>query len=384
MKNQQQHNLIVSILALLISFLLISQFIVNVPLNNRLRDGTINDLGRYSFTFDAYDYISENSENPIIAIGSSKMREIFDGILIGEMTQYDGDFFNLAYAGEAPYVRMIEVDSIINTKPKLVIIEFGPNSFSKLQTPVSESVKNKMSLLMSLNGESSNPSWLDNLEDEDRNILPINKFQQMEYLSSLTPKAIEKSISYEFGFEDQPYSCDFDWGSVRCVPDENSAEFENYIQYPIQFRNSLKVIKEGNAKFSLDEFYGPMLDNYLNSTYHNPEGKLNKNQIAYEFIIEKLLQNNIPVLVVSLPYNPVLMNKLPAGKWDYCNETLQNFDNKNGFNFVNYLWNVSWEEDSFNDYTHAARDAEIKFANLISVEIDNILTKNEDLELTNN
>ena len=95
MKNQQQHNLIVSILALLISFLLISQFIVNVPLNNRLRDGTINDLGRYSFTFDAYDYISENSENPIIAIGSSKMREIFDGILIGEMTQYDGDFFNL-------------------------------------------------------------------------------------------------------------------------------------------------------------------------------------------------------------------------------------------------------------------------------------------------
>ena len=50
----------------------------------RLYDGSVNELGRYSMTFDAYEYISKNSDAPIISIGSSKMREAFDGVLIAE------------------------------------------------------------------------------------------------------------------------------------------------------------------------------------------------------------------------------------------------------------------------------------------------------------
>ena len=51
-----------------------------------------------------YDYIEENSDNPIIALGSSKMRENLNGQYLIEEFIDEGEFFNLAYAGERPYV----------------------------------------------------------------------------------------------------------------------------------------------------------------------------------------------------------------------------------------------------------------------------------------
>ena len=55
-----------------ITCLLVFPIIQDNIIKPRLYDGTIYDLGRYSFTFDAYEYISEESENAIIGIGSSK------------------------------------------------------------------------------------------------------------------------------------------------------------------------------------------------------------------------------------------------------------------------------------------------------------------------
>ena len=44
-----------------------------------------------------------------------------------------------------------------------------------------------------------------------------------------------------------------------------------------------------------------------------------------------------------------------------------------GVNYTNFLWDEEWTEENFNDYTHASRIGEIKFAELISLEIDRIL-----------
>ena len=71
-------NLISSVVVLLITILVLSQTVTNIIIKPRLYDGTINELGRYSFTFDAYEYISENSDDAIIAIGSSKMKFLME------------------------------------------------------------------------------------------------------------------------------------------------------------------------------------------------------------------------------------------------------------------------------------------------------------------
>nr|MCS5533766.1 hypothetical protein [Candidatus Poseidoniaceae archaeon] len=370
---QRKYDIVTSIVILIITGLLVSHLIVNTITKPRLYDGTINDLGRYAFTFDAYDYIEDNSDKHVIAIGSSKMREIFDGVTIGGLTNYSGDFFNLAYAQDRPYVRMIEIDALIKTEPEMVIIEIGPNVFSELVTPIPKSTQGRMSQLMALNTEWTTQSWEQILVEEDRNVLPNSRFEQVRYFANYTPEAIETTINYELELEEQPYSCDPNWGTVHCVPPVDSDEYDDYIRYPIQFRNSLKVIKEGNAKYTIEEFYGERLNNYLNSSYHNPEGIRNKNQIAFEFIIEKLINNDIEVVLVALPYNPVLIDRLFEGKWDYYNSTISAMELNYDITVIDYLWDDSWVEDDFNDFTHASREGEIKFAIDIAPKLDDIL-----------
>ena len=366
-------ELTASIFSLGVVFLFLSYAYSEQIIKPRLYDGSINELGRYSFTFDAYEHIEENSDNPIIALGSSKMREIFDGQLIEEFTAYDGEFFNLAYAGERPYVRMIEIDAIVELNPKLVIIEVGPNSFSALSDPAPESILSRMEQLMALNSHWNSQTWKSALSEQDRDILSLDRIGQMEYFASISPEAVESTLAYKLNFEKPPYSCDFDWGTVHCVPDPDSPEYDSYLKYPIQFRNSLKIIKEGNAKWTIEEFYGERLDQYLSQSYHNPEGVANKNHLAYDFILQSLIENDIPVVLVGLPYNPVLIDRLSEGQWDYYNSSVLTYQANDEITVIDYMWGSHWVDDDFNDYTHAARSGEEKFAELISPEIDQIL-----------
>ena len=370
--NNQSTKLFSSIIAMCITVVIVSQSITNIVIKPRLYDGTINELGRYSFTFDAYEYIDENTENAVIAVGSSKMREIFDGTLFSENTVFEGDFYNLAYAGDRPYVRMIEIDSIIAIKPRLVILEFGPNVLSKLNTPVDDATAGRMSQLMSLNNKWHQQTWEDILLEEDKEILPLERIEQINYLAEYAPKALESALNYELEIEEPIYSCDKETGNVRCVPEMDEVYYKEYIQYPIQFSNSLERIKAGNSSITIDEFYGPRLDKYINSSYHNPEGHYNKNQMAFEFIIDSLRANDIEVILVGLPYNPVLIDRLADSQWNYYNQTLERYDSFEDVTVVDFVWSDFWMEEDFNDFTHASRKGELKFAGNLCPLIDEL------------
>lgn len=364
-----------SIMMAVVTLLLFFPMIQDSVVKPRLYDGSVNGLGRHSFTFDAYEHIEKNSENPIIAIGSSKMREIFDGIAIADSTSFDGEFYNLAYAGDTPYIRMVEIDTLIVLKPDLVILEIGPNTFSKTSQPLNEISIQRFSQLMALNPNWKEPSWSDLIFEEDKEVLPMAKSEQQLYLASLTPESLEKTFLYHYEIEEKPFDCEPIWGDVQCVPMKENEEYDydEYLQYPTQFRNSLKNIKEGKASFTIEEFYGERLNNYLAGTYHNPEGVENRNQIAFEFMLESLTNANIPVLLVGLPYNPVLIDRLDDGQWDYYNLTTSTYAEIDGITVHDLIWNDNWVEEDFNDFTHASREGEVKFTSFISPLIDSIL-----------
>lgn len=364
-------SITIAVVTLLLFFPLIQDSIVKP----RLYDGSVNELGRYAFIFDAYEYIEDNSENPVLAIGSSKMREIFNGITIGENTTYDGDFFNLAYSLDKPYIRMLEIDAMIELNPKLIIIEVGANTFSSIPQTLDEASIQRMSQLMALNTEWGKQSWKNTLLQEDVKFLPMERSEQILYTASLTPESLEKTFLYEFEIEEKPYSCDPITGRVHCVPLQNDAKYnyDEYLQYPTQFENWLKGIKEGKYQTTIEEFYGERLDNYLAGTYHNPEGVENRNQIAFEFMLESLTNANIPVLLVGLPYNPVLIDRLDVGQWDYYNLTTSTYAEIDGITVHDLIWNDNWVEEDFNDFTHASREGEVKFTSFISPLIDSIL-----------
>lgn len=366
-------DFVAGIMSFCVIFLVISYSFNSIIIKPRLYDGTVNDLGRYSFTFDAYEHIKEKSENSVIALGSSKMREIFDGNLIGEYTNFEGDFYNLAYASDRPYVRMIEIDALIRTNPSLVMIEIGPNMFSSLAEPVPDSTLSRMIQLMALNTQWQESTWDVVLTEGDRELLPDTRIEQLEYFSTISIESFDSTLAYSLGFDEPPYSCDADWGTVHCVPLPSDPLYDDYVKYPIQFRNSLKVIKSGEAKYTIEEFYGERLDNYLSRSYHNPEGVLNKNQIAFEFIIESLIANDIPVMLVNLPYNPVLIDRLSEGQWDYLNASIEVYSDKYDLEVVDYMWSNNMVDDDFNDFTHAARTGEVKFAEFIAPHIDDFI-----------
>jgi len=364
-------SITIAVVTLLLFFPLIQDSIVKP----RLYDGSVNELGRYAFIFDAYEYIEDNSENPVIAIGSSKMREIFNGITMGENTTYDGDFFNLAYSLDKPYIRMLEIDAMIELNPKLIIIEVGANTFSSIPQTLDEASIQRMSQLMALNTEWGKQSWKNTLLQEDVKFLPMERSEQILYTASLTPESLEKTFLYEFEIEEKPYSCDPIAGRVHCVPLQNDAKYnyDEYLQYPTQFENWLKGIKEGKYQTTIEEFYGERLDNYLDGPYHNSEGVENRNQIAFEFMLESLTNANIPVLLVGLPYNPVLIDRLDDGQWDYYNLTTSTYAEIDGITVHDLIWNDNWVEEDFNDFTHASREGEVKFTSFISPLIDSIL-----------
>ena len=108
-----------------------------------------------------------------------------------------------------------------------------------------------------------------------------------------------------------PYPCGED-GHVRCVPDMKGQEidYDDYLRYPFQLPNVLAHVKEtgtiinsnGNPySMPLERYYGIYLDKRIVNPYHNPEGIRNVNHDALDFIIEKLIANDIEILFEPTP-----------------------------------------------------------------------------------
>jgi hypothetical protein len=207
------------------------------------------------------------------------------------------------------------------------------------------------------------------LNISDFDLLPTDYFSQREHISSYTPEAVEDTLRIDFFGENQPWPCEGEKANVRCVPKSTDSSYDDYLRHPTQFTNTLERVKAGTTKWTIEEFYGERLDNYINGSYHNPEGFKNKNQVAFEFIINSLTQSGISVALVGLPYNPVLLDRLQSGAWDYYNYTISQYQNHSDIDVYDMLWDDDWEEIHFNDYTHMSREGEILFAKKIAKDL---------------
>jgi hypothetical protein len=160
---------------------------------------------------------------------------------------------------------------------------------------------------------------------------------------------------------------------MGCVPSVDSPHFPEYLQHPPQFFNHVESLKRQGTD-ALDEFYGDRLDNYIAGSSHRPEGVENKNTEALEFIIQELNQSNVDVLVLGLPYNPVLEERLAVGAWDYYNETVTKFQEDERVTMLDLMWDSRFDDDVlFNDFSHMSSAGERLLMEVIAPHIDEIL-----------
>jgi hypothetical protein len=370
-----------ALISLFLTLLMVNSSLSGV-VDRKLIDGSVMELGRYHFTFEAYEYISEDEAPSVIAWGSSKMRESFDGSEMEKISGHkDANFYNLGYASELPYLRLPEVSSMISSNPDVLVLELGPNTFSYLSTPLDGSSLEKMNSLIYHSPLLNDGDYMTLMEHEDIDLLDASFGKRLKGHSRYSFPAIENYLIDEITDEETGWNCDQKLNNVRCAPHSTSVLFEDYLRKPPQFSNYLERIKPLDDG-TLEEFYGERLDNYVKSRYHNPEGSYNKNHRAFDYIINEAIGNDIEVVLLALPYNPVLMQRLTPNQWGYLEQAIVNYSQRDDLTTVNLLDDSRFGNDSlFNDFSHMSELGEKQLSRVLIPYLDEVLSDKLGVQL---
>ncbi len=364
----------------LISLLLVlttsSSVIEEEIIQPKLHDGSIVELARYTFVYDALEHINQQDSKSVISIGSSKMREAFNGEEIQKNSATKSvEFYNLGIASDRPYFRAIQIEPIIESKPEILVIEIGPNSFSRLNSPLSQVSLDRMNALLYDRPLSSGEEYRDILDNEDKINLHLDFKDRISNRNDASFEAFELNLETYFGEENEGWDCDTKFDDVRCVPPPESELFHTYVKYPPQFNNAIEYFRSLNDG-SLENFYGERLDNYLLKSYHQPEGYYNKNHQALDFIINETIESDIEILLVGIPYNPILKERLQPDAWQYYNESMEVYSQREDLHVIDLMWDpLLSSEHYFNDYSHFSREGENQFTRIITPILDGILVQ---------
>ena len=359
----------------LITFLTVNASVLSM-VDGKLRDGSVMEFGRYHFTFDAYNHIRADESPSVVAWGSSKMREAFNGNEFEEFSVHpEASFYNLAFAAERPYYRLPEVASLIAADPEVLMLELGPNTFSSLKTPLDASSLERMNSILFHRPLNDDTDFEKVLDAEDKALLELGLEGRLSASSRYAFPALENKMVDRFADEPTGWSCDEKMTNVRCVPPPGTPLFDAYLRQPPQFSNYIERAKVANDG-TLEEFYGERLDKYIQSTYHNPQGTMNKNHRAFDYIIEQARGAGIDVVLVAIPYNPVFMDRLSASQWDYYYAAIENYSLREDITTIDLSRSPHFSNDEyFNDYSHMAELGESQFTRLVLPSIDQILTQ---------
>ena len=370
-----------ALISLFLTLLMVNSSLSGV-VDRKLIDGSVMELGRYHFTFEAYEYISEDEAPSVIAWGSSKMRESFDGYEMEKISGHkDANFYNLGYASELPYLRLPEVSTMISSNPDVLVLELGPNTFSYLSTPLDSSSLEKMNSLIYHSPLLNDGDYMTVMEHEDIDLLDASFGKRLKGHSRYSFPAIENYLIDEITDEETGWGCDQKLNNVRCAPHSTSDLFEDYLRMPPQFSNYLERIKPLDDG-TLEEFYGERLDNYLKSRYHNSEGSFNKNHEAFNYIINEAISNDIEVVLLALPYNPVLMQRLTPDQWGYLEQAIVNYSQRDDLTTVNLLHDSRFANDSlFNDFSHMSELGEKQLSRVLIPYLDEALSDKLGVQL---
>ena len=370
LKVEANTDLVISIIICSVVVLVLSSNVGPTLVSPRLIDGSLTELGRYAFTFDAYDTIRDDGGTSVIFLGSSKMREAINGLDIENQTSSDINVYNLAYAGERPYFRMIEIDALIQASPNIVVLELGPSSFSRLAHPLVGDVFERVEQLVALSGTPINDaSYYPILDTSDRENLPDSNLDIQSFWASRTPEAIELTVSFELNLDEPPYDCSGTHANVRCVPSKTDQGYTDYLRYPSQFPDWFSQMRLSGT---LDDYYSMKIPDYINSSLHSIEGRYNNNHRALDFIIDTLQSNGIEVVLLAIPYYPIVQDRIPVSHWDYVNQSMETYAQDPNLILLDWFWE-DWGEDRFVDLSHMNTAGEIEVSRRISPVIDEIL-----------
>lgn len=366
-------SLLISLAIAFIVFIVLSSTYNSVIVKPLLKDGSLITHGRFMITFDALETIQKDEAVSVVAVGSSITRASIDGNCIENLSQIDDlEVYNLGLSGAIPYTELMQLTALINSKPDIVLLEAGVNSFWDMDvqkkefgsnTPAYIEFRMKLNSIQMKDGDFGD--WTDIIRDEHRDFLLNDLFSRNKEYSTYSSEAIEELFGRilldESAAEEPtswlraPQTSDESWNDYLSTPNYRTGAWENNSA----LRNQEKWFQENMEVYSRYGEYNPQHNGTL---FH----------LVLSHMVEELVQNDVKVVLVSAPRNPMIFDYLEPSQTDGLNSSLLDLKITDDVFIKNMFWE-KWDAHEFLDRNHLNIDGRQKMCGILAPVIDSIL-----------
>ena len=371
--NANLPSLLISLAIAFIVFIILSSTHHSVIVKPLLKDGSIISHGRFMITFDALETIQEDEAVSVVAVGSSITRASIDGNCMENLSQIDDlEVYNLGLSGAIPYTELMQLTALINSKPDIVLLEAGVNSFWDVDNQdymfrynTSAYIELRMKLNSIQMSDSDFGDWTDIIRDEHRDFLLDDILSRNNEYSTYSSEAIEelfgRSLLDESAAEEPtswlhaPQTSDESWNDYLSTPNYRTGAWEN---------NSVLRNPE--------EWFQENMELYSKYGEYNPQHNGTLFHLVLNHMVEELVQNDVKVVLVSAPRNPMVLDYLEPGQTDGLNSSLLDLKISDDVLIKNMLWE-KWDAHEFLDRNHLNSDGRQKMCGILAPIIDSIL-----------
>jgi hypothetical protein len=321
-------------LSLLIAFLayyLLIYFVVDAnPQYSQQEITRVNNL---------LNFYEQSHDQDIFIVGSSLVNEGIDASVVEDSFIHQNIYRSVYILGinaDNPLNRVAELDYLINSRPKIVIIGLSYRDLTKNNTIFAERT------LRSLQKKQIN----------DRS--PINEELQSFFNDS---KLISETPSEQF-FDKRKFL----FPAFDHILHPNSIQENAYVT---NFKNPwVHDINKTNVEKT--EIVKTLSKNYSESVYPiNNEANIQERALLYT--IRHLQQNNISVIIINMPVNPLLFDVINESS----RKNLSNFLNSTGVPWYNY--EQEYSSEYFTDTGHLNAAGRTDFSPKIAARLSDYL-----------
>ena len=342
--NETTFGLIKSTSALFLTFIFISTLVVNPIISDVLIESDVISNGRYAMVYEAHDTISEFDGIKITAVGSSIIRDTFDGICISDKVQSEDSVgvFNLGISGGNPYTEMIQTSAMISSQPDVVVIELGPNNLWEFYE--SKKLNDYIEFRFKINSITMS-------QDDIGDWTELIRTQDEKFVSTTIPEQIQASKTYSLeSIESKLEKLMQGFPEIDYTESDIPRSEENWIDYlmtpPYKAPNF-----EIKSQQEVEKYFSTNMPLLVNGSIYKPQYNSTLNHRAYEYMINELTSNNIEILLLGIPHHPLVYDYLSHSQLDGYNSTFENFSKIDGVTGMNMFWE-EWPDWMFRDRNH--------------------------------
>ena len=371
--NTTLHSLLMSLAIAFIVFIILSSTLNSVIVKPLLKDGNIISHGRFMITVDALETIQTDEVPSVVAIGSSITRASIDGSCIENLSSNDDlEVYNLRLSGAIPYTELMQLTALINSNPDIVLLETGVNSFWDLDTQeyqFGSDISSYIELRMKLNSiqmrDSDFGNWTDIIRDEHRDFLLDDVFSRTNEYGKYSNEAIEERFARIMLNE----SAAIEPTSWLRAPQTNDESWNNYLSTP----NYRVGAWENNSTLRNPEaWFQENMERYSEYGEYTPQHNGTLFHVVLNHMVEELIRNEVKVILVAAPRNPMIFEYLEPGQTDGLNSSLLDLKLSDDVFVKNMFWE-KWEAHDFLDRNHLNGDGRQKMCGILAPMIDSIL-----------